>query len=229
MTEFEIARAHAPYHDDSMVGEITTGLAQLGHHIFQIFRLAEDDAVHIALLSEMARFPVGARVLDIGCGTGAVAELMHAARPDLLFVLQNCSASQLAMCPPKFERMYGDMHELDIPDGSIDAAMVNYAMGHGDLPRFLNEAARVLRPGGVFFAFDLTHGDRRKFAERMGYVPHAPEDVTRFAEAAGFGEIEAAPVRATLYRLFRTWCAASPELYALLAEATPMVYRFVKL
>lgn len=225
--DFEVARAVAPYHDDAHVREVTSLLVAQGHRILQIFRFSEDDAEHVAALAALARFPAHAHVLDTGCGTGAVAEIMARLRPDLTFTLQNCSAAQLALCPD-FPKIHGNMEAIDAPDGGFDGLMVNYAMGHADLLPFLREAARVVRPGGVFFAYDLTSPDTRGFAETLGYVPYAPADVIGAARNAGFVELDSTVLPAKPSNLWRRWCSESPELAGITAKTVPVAYRFVR-
>lgn len=118
--EIKIAHAIAFYENDALVGEMTVALVAEGQRILQIFRFSEDDAEHVAALATLARFPNSAHVLDIGCGVGAVAEIMHALRPDLSFTLQNCSAAQLALCQD-FPKIHGDMEAIDAPDGALMA------------------------------------------------------------------------------------------------------------
>ena len=49
----------------------------------------------------------------------------------------------------------GDAHALDLADASVDAVVAHTTMSHVTDPlRVLKEAARVLRPGGAFAAFD---------------------------------------------------------------------------
>lgn len=226
--EIAIAHAIAPYQDDTLVGEVTAVLAAEGQRILQIFRFSEDDTEHVAALAALARLPQNAHVLDIGCGVGAVAVIMRALRPDLRFTLQNCSAAQLGLCPD-FPKIRGDMEAIDVPDGTFDGVMVNYAMGHANLKPFLCEAARVLRPGGVFFAYDLTTSDARGFARALGYVPYAPEDVINAAAAAGFTETESAKLpQAGMCSYWRALCTVMPKLADLAAKAMPVAYRFVR-
>jgi len=226
--EIAIAHAIAPYRDDTFVGEVTAALAAEGQRILQIFRFSEDDAEHVAALAMLARFPVSAHVLDIGCGVGAVAEIMCALRPDLRFTLQNCSATQLALCPD-FPKIHGDMAAIDAPDCTFDGVMVNYAMGHPRLQPFFHEAARILRRGGVFFAYDLAAPDTREFVEALGYVSYAPDDVIHAARAAGFAETESANLpQAGMCNYWRTARVATPEQASIAAKATPVAYRFIR-
>ena len=63
----------------------------------------------------------------------------------------------------------GDAHDLDVPDASVDAVVAHTTMSHLTDPlTVLKEAARVLRSGGVFAAFD---GDYASWT--FGYSDHA--------------------------------------------------------
>jgi SAM-dependent methyltransferase len=87
--------------------------------------------------------------LEIGCGTGA-----HAARVRELGwtpVGVDLSAGMLRHAQGRLPVARADAGRLPIRDGSVSAAIA--VMVHTDMPLYpavLREAARVLRPGGVF-------------------------------------------------------------------------------
>jgi SAM-dependent methyltransferase len=69
----------------------------------------------------------------------------------------------------RVEFRVGDVHALDVPDATMDAVIAHTTISHvTDPPGVLREAARVLRPGGVFVAFD---GDYASWT--FGYPDHA--------------------------------------------------------
>jgi ubiquinone/menaquinone biosynthesis C-methylase UbiE len=143
--------------DDTVVEQLTKKLISQGTTIFQIWRKGNSDEKHCQWLLDLAEFPLGASVLDIACGVGEVAAQMSVLRPDLLFSLQNISPSQLALCPSGFPQFQGDMDLLaEVPSGVFDAAMICYALGHvKDIKAFMGSVARVLKPGGMFFVYDI--------------------------------------------------------------------------
>ena len=111
-------------------------------------------AILDAYLSEV-RFPPAARVLEIGCGTGAVTRLL-ASRPGVaeavgidpspVFVAR---AGELAteLGNASFEE--GDGRALRFGDGDFDVVVCHTVLCHVPEPeRVLAEAFRVLHPGG---------------------------------------------------------------------------------
>ena len=131
LRDFERARAIAPYGDDARVGHVTRMLVSHGSGILQTHKLAATDRDHVAALLDRFAPPQGARVLDAGCGVGAVAEMMARIRSDLRFTLLNISGAQLEMAPAGMAKVRADIHALPFSAGRFDAVMFNYSLGHG--------------------------------------------------------------------------------------------------
>jgi SAM-dependent methyltransferase len=172
LRDFVRAREIAPYGDDVEVGRVTRTLVERGHSILQSHKLGMTDIAHVRVLLDYFDPPQDARVLDVGCGVGEVAEYMSVMRSDLQFTLLNISGAQLEMAPPEMAKVRADMHALPFPAGSFDAAMYCYSLGHGLLDECIAEAARVLRPGGVLFIYDLDTYDPYYLIDHLGYRPH---------------------------------------------------------
>ncbi len=106
-------------------------------------------------------FPDSARVLEIGCGTGAVTRML-ARRPGVaeavgvdpspVFITK---AAELATGLANVSFEQGDGRGLRFPDGDLDIVVVHTTLCHVPQPELvLAEAARVLRPGGVLAVCD---------------------------------------------------------------------------
>ena len=94
------------------------------------------------------------RVLDLGRGTGALAELVLKALPGCELAGVDLSDAMLARAREQLgERarlLEGDSEHLPFPDGFFDAAYCNDSFHHyPDPERAAFEAWRVLRAGGV--------------------------------------------------------------------------------
>jgi SAM-dependent methyltransferase len=86
--------------------------------------------------------PRGARVLDIGCGSGLLSRLLMAERPDAHIV--GVDVVPAAECRIAVERYDG--HRLPFADKSFDAALLVDVLHHTFDPEpLLREAARVTR------------------------------------------------------------------------------------
>ncbi len=110
-------------------------------------------------ITEHYRFPDGASVLELGCGTG----VMWKGRGELVsrcarLVLSDISEGMLSRAKENLsgesgiEYMTADIREIPFPDHSFDAVIANMMLYHvPDQARGLREVRRVLKPGGTFY------------------------------------------------------------------------------
>ncbi len=103
-----------------------------------------------------AGVPAGARVLDLGTGTGVlVPHLLRAIGKDGIVVALDVSWGMLRVArgkgfPAAVLLLRGDAQCLAVGSSSFDAVLCNAALPHfPDRQGALREMARVLRPGGV--------------------------------------------------------------------------------
>lgn len=142
------------------------------------------------------------RVLDIGCGTGAVA--VHLARRHGCAVVGvDLSSEMLAVARAKqggsvrFEQARAE--ELPFANGSFDRAIMVSVVHHLDAPKAFAEVHRVLAPGGRLV---ISNPDPEGFPEMwlMRWFPElVARELARFARtddvlaalrAAGLQELE---------------------------------------
>jgi demethylmenaquinone methyltransferase / 2-methoxy-6-polyprenyl-1,4-benzoquinol methylase len=89
----------------------------------------------------------GSTVLDLACGTGDLAVLAQAKGYRVLG--SDLSAGMLTARRHPFPAVEADAQCLPFPTGSLDGMLCGFALRNfTDLAGSLNEAARVLRPGG---------------------------------------------------------------------------------
>jgi SAM-dependent methyltransferase len=101
------------------------------------------------------------RVVEIGCGTGAISRLIAISVPGAEIVGTDPSsilldkARQLSRDLANVTFEEADGRHLPFPDSSFDVAILHRVLCHIPGPeRALGEAARVLRPGGRVVVFD---------------------------------------------------------------------------
>jgi len=110
-------------------------------------------------------FPPQARVLEIGCGTGAMMRLL-ARRSDFSGTALGIDQSQPFIeaarrfaadenVSDRVEFRRGDAHNLEFPSEAFDAVIANTVISHVTEPStVIREMVRVLRPGGSAVVFD---------------------------------------------------------------------------
>lgn len=98
----------------------------------------------------------GARVADLGCGSGVFTELLR--RRGYSAVGVDISPKLVAVGRTKYpglELLEGDAENLPFESGSLDGVLLSGLVHHFPDPRRLAaEVSRVLKPGGRFVAFD---------------------------------------------------------------------------
>ncbi|WP_420821168.1 ArsR/SmtB family transcription factor [Qipengyuania sediminis] len=153
-----------------------------------------DEAVEQALVGALAAAPIG-RMLDIGTGTGRMAELLapHAEHivaldksPAMLRLararLQHIGSSRIAM-------VQGDFIDLPVPAQSVDTVVFHQVLHFAQDPAaVLREAARVTRPGGRIAIVDFAAHGREELRERHAHARLGFEDrqMERLLKQAGF-------------------------------------------
>jgi SAM-dependent methyltransferase len=100
--------------------------------------------------------PSGARVADLGCGSGVFTDLLR--RAGYSSVGLDISPKLVALGRGKYpglELIEGDAENLPFGNGSVDGVLLSGLIHHfPDARRLAAEVGRVLKPGGRFFAFD---------------------------------------------------------------------------
>lgn len=103
--------------------------------------------------------PAGARVLDLACGTGDLCR--DAARVGLRPIGVDLSVGMLAAARATAPLVLADALALPVPDGHVDGVVSGFALRNfTDLSVFLEECARVLRPGGRVALLDAAVPER---------------------------------------------------------------------
>jgi demethylmenaquinone methyltransferase/2-methoxy-6-polyprenyl-1,4-benzoquinol methylase len=91
--------------------------------------------------------PDGSTVADLACGTGDLCGDLARAR--LVPIGFDFSAGMLAAAHTTAPLVRADVTVLPLPAGAVDGATCGFALRNlVDLPAFLAEVARIVRPGG---------------------------------------------------------------------------------
>jgi ubiquinone/menaquinone biosynthesis C-methylase UbiE len=130
----------------------------------EVLELRAADLQQRAMLEDyLADLPLrrGARVLEVGCGTGPVTRVLAERSgvgevvgidPSPVFIEQ---ARLRASALPNVSFVLGDGRSLPFADGSFDAVVCHTALCHIPGPALvIAEAQRVLTPGGTLAVFD---------------------------------------------------------------------------
>jgi release factor glutamine methyltransferase len=196
----------------------------IGRRAFRRLELSVDRRVLVPrpeteLLVEVAleRLPAGARVLDVGTGSGAVALALKHEREDLLVSASDVSEEALAVARENARRLRLDVDfvRADLLDGApyeLDAVVANLPyVAERERAALAPEIARHEPPGALFAGADgldairallaqlADRGQVRFVALEVG-AGQAPA-VIELARAAGFADAEAVPDLAGIARV----------------------------
>lgn len=125
-------------------------------------------------------------VVDIGAGDGTVAHLLESCARSYTCVDRSerlVTAARERLARSKHARfLVGDAQALPLRDSSFDAALMLHVLTQVESPsRACSEAARVLRPGGVFVAVTLDAHDQSETTAAYGdlHAGFAPSALRR--------------------------------------------------
>lgn len=184
-----------------------------------LLRLASVDTVAGASLDRMD-------ALDVACGAGVVAEFLsrhvrHVTGIDMTpAVLEKAEAlaNQKGMTNARF--LLGDATAIPLPDSSVDMVTCTSAFHHFDEPeQVVAEIVRVLRPGGIFCAIDITTSEvpwkrtRHQEMERLRDPSHTtnltPSAWRKLAQRSGLRVTWIGVVPS--HRSLEEWLTVCPE------------------
>ena len=153
----------------------TTTMTRSGNHEPQYLhgtKVAEQERLEVqAKLLGGAEFlpPVkpGMRILDVGCGTGAIAreiarrvapgEIIGVDREEAQLETARRLAAEEGVGNVRFHK--GDAAKLDFPDDEFDAVYSRFLLEHvAGPPDAVKEMVRVVKPGGWVCAYEWENG-----------------------------------------------------------------------
>lgn len=126
-----------------------------------IYEMCKDD--YPPILEELRAEPFR-DLLDVGCGTGPMIELLSKEYPDIrltgLDITPGMIEAAQAKGIPNATFVVGDSEDLPFEDDSFDAVICANSFHHYPNPQaFFDGVKRVLRPGGRLVLRDYTSAD----------------------------------------------------------------------
>jgi ArsR family transcriptional regulator len=133
---------------------------------------------------------------DLGCGTGQLTETIAPYVKRVISVDSSAdmldAARQRVGNARNVDLRQGDLENLPIDGGELDAAMLSLVLHYSPSPaRALAETGRVTRKGGRVLVVDMLPHDRQDYQQQMGHVwlGFSDKQITRFLNGAGFGDV----------------------------------------
>jgi ubiquinone/menaquinone biosynthesis C-methylase UbiE/DNA-binding transcriptional ArsR family regulator len=156
-------------------------------------------------------------VADLGAGEGLISQLL-ARRAERVWCIDNSPkmvevGTELAKKNGLANLAYklGDIEEVPLPDKSVDLAILSQALHHASHPQTaVNEACRILKPGGQVLILDLNEHSYEKAHEQFGdlWLGFKESALHGFLKKAGFTKAEVQVVsRETVEPHFETLLA----------------------
>lgn len=138
-------------------------------------------------------------VADLGAGEGLISQLI-AHRAERVWCIDNSErmvevGTELARKNGLANLTYklGDIESVPLPDKSVDLAILSQALHHAGHPQnAVNEAFRILKPGGQVLILDLNEHNYEKAHEQFGdlWLGFKESALHGFLKKAGFTKAE---------------------------------------
>jgi ubiquinone/menaquinone biosynthesis C-methylase UbiE/DNA-binding transcriptional ArsR family regulator len=142
-------------------------------------------------------------VADLGAGEGLISQLL-ARNAKQVWCIDNSPrmievGTELARKNDLANLAYklGDIEQVPLPDGSVDLAILSQALHHARHPqKAVDEAHRILRPGGQLLILELAEHDFEKARELYAdvWLGFKESALDGFLKKARFTKIEVTPV-----------------------------------
>lgn len=175
LSKYLLGRSESPrrFEPRQADGASYDGVASLYADVFEDIRIRRDEWRWLS-----PRIPQGVRLLDLGCGNGALLDLLAPRISEGVGV--DASAGQLAQAAARCARHphltlhHTSQPQLPLPDHSIDIAVSLLSWRYLDWDPLLAELRRVLTPQGRLLIVDMAASPARArevprmLADRLG-------------------------------------------------------------
>jgi ubiquinone/menaquinone biosynthesis C-methylase UbiE len=180
---------------------VEQGYDRIGEEYERWSAKATDPARERYLKVLLEGLPKGAQVLDLGCGSGALATRRLSERFQITGVELSSRMVELARRNiPSATFVRADMASVEFPPERFDGVCAFYSLTHlpqKELPTLLRRVARWLKPGGLFVASMGSGEDPGSVEDEwVGGVPmyfagHAVQTNEELVEEAGLRVVSA--------------------------------------
>lgn len=140
------------------------------------------------------RIPPKTTLLELGCGTGALLELVLP-RPgktigvDASQAMLDEARANLTESGAEVDLRLGTFEHLPVGDDSVDIAVAYMVLHHAAEPqKAISDSYRALKPGGTLVIVDLVPHENEYLRERFAHtwLGLDPEELARTAKKIGF-------------------------------------------
>ncbi len=197
--------------------------------------------------------PAGSRVLDLGCGTGAMAAGLLRRYPGVAVTGVDLSESQLQVAARRPERLVlcrADGTALPFPHDTFDVVHASWLLEHVASPvAVLREVRRVLRSGGFALFTEVNNASLAVRPERpelkrvwaalndaqtaRGGDPFIGPRLESLAGEAGFGRVRSTELKhvgeASDPGFFAAFVREFAEIFESVEEALPALHREIEI
>lgn len=138
---------------------------------YRIGRLDQPSKVRLReILAMMAHLKIqGARILEVGCGTGWLSDKLSEFGKVTACDLGSKIIDLAQTTYPQVDFRSGDIHTLDLEANSFDVIVTSEVLSHvADQPLFMRRLAELLKPGGFLL---LTSQNKFVFERTAGISP----------------------------------------------------------
>lgn len=141
--------------------------------------------------------PSAETLLELGCGSGAVLKQLLPREGKTIGVdyseaMIEEAKKNLQEAKPKVDLRLGSLEHLPLGDNTVDTALAYMVFHHVAEPSLaLQDAARVLRPGGKLVIVDLLEHENDRMREQYAdlWLGFCPEQFTSWVKHAGFNSV----------------------------------------
>lgn len=155
-----------------------------------------DNLIEGGLQDALSEHPIG-RLLDVGTGTGRIAELFAPKADRVVALDKNLEMLRIARAKlqhlpsDSIEIVQGDFSDLPFQDAHFDTLIMHQVLHFAPDPQqAIHEAARVLRLGGRMAIVDFASHGREELRERHAHawLGFASEQMAQMLREAGLHE-----------------------------------------